>query len=151
MARLNAIVNEPEIVEMLDLIPPVLLEKTEEFYRYVQKTGGRMWTIRVDGEIAGAVGILPGDPETKLGHSASLFIYLEKRYWGCGIGTQALQATLAAAKREGLERIEVLAVETNARARSLFKKNGFEEEGLLTKAFKTGREYQNLVVMARFV
>jgi RimJ/RimL family protein N-acetyltransferase len=136
---------------MLDLIPPVPLEKTKEFYRYVKRTGGRIWSIRVGRAIAGAVGILPGDPETKLGHSASLFIYLAKRYWGQGIGSRALQTALAEAKREGLERIEVLAVESNARARGLFTKNGFEEEGLLRKAFKTGQEYQNLVVMARFV
>ena len=151
LARLNAIVNEPEVVEVLDLIPPVPLEKTEELYRYVQRTGGRMWSIHVNRAIAGAVGILPGHPGTKLSHSGSVFICLGKRCWGRCVGTQALQAALVEAKQAGLERIEVLAVESNARARRLFSKNGFEEEGLLRKAFKSGQEYQNLVVMARFI
>ena len=151
LARLNAIVNEPEVASMLDLIPPVPLDKTKDFFRYLQRTGGRMWSIHADGTIAGAAGILPGDPETKLSHSASLFIYLRTSCWGRGIGTQALRAALDEAKLAGLERIEVLVVESNARARRLFSKSGFEEEGLLRRAFKTGQEYQNLVVMARFV
>jgi len=124
---------------MLDLIPPVPLEKTEEFYRYVQRTGGRIWSIRVGRAIAGAVGILPGDPETKLGHSASLFIYLSKRYWGRGIGTEALQAALAEAKQAGLERIEVLAVESNARARGSSRRTDSRRRDYSGRPSRPGR------------
>ena len=151
LAALHAIISEPEVIRYLDLIPPVPLQKTREFITCATAGGGRVWGIRDEGALVGAVGLLPGEPATKLAHSASLFIYLQRRCWGKGIGSAALRAVLGEAKRMKLERIEVLVVETNRRALELFTRNGFAVEGLLKCAFKAGTEYQNLILLARLL
>ncbi|HZD43060.1 MAG TPA: GNAT family protein [Methanomicrobiales archaeon] len=151
LPRLNEIVNEPDVVRYLDLIPPVPFKQTLEFFWIVKVSGGMMWSIRVEGEVAGAVGLIPEMKHTKLAHGAGLFIYLEKPYWGQGIASFAIRFALDQAKEAGIERIEVLVVDKNTRALELFQNNGFEYEGLLKKAFKDDGEYQNLVLLARLL
>ncbi|MDI6719678.1 MAG: GNAT family N-acetyltransferase [Methanomicrobiales archaeon] len=151
LPALHAIVSEPEVNRYLDLIPPIPLQKTREFAATATAGGGRIWGIRVDGMLVGAVGILPGEPGTKLSHSASLFIYLTPRCWGRGIGSAALQAALGEAERLGFERIEALVAESNVRALGLFQQNGFAVEGRLRRAFKTGSEYQDLILLAKLL
>ncbi len=151
LPALHAIVSEPEVNRYLDLIPPIPLQKTREFVAEATAGGGRIWGIRVGGTLVGAVGLLPGEPGTKLSHSASLFIYLARRCWGKGIGSAALQAALGEAERRGFERLEALVVEANVRALALFQQNGFAVEGHLRRAFKTGTEYQDLILLAKLL
>lgn len=59
-----------------------------------------------------------------------------------------MEATLAAAKEKGLTRVELTVRETNTNAIALYKKVGFEIEGILRNAIYVDGVYINHVAMA---
>lgn len=146
--RLNGIVNEPDVVQYLDLIPPVPLEKTQAFFSSMQVIRASLWCIVVGGETIGCVGLIPEEAGTKLAHSATIFIYLELPYWGRGIGDRAVSFALSEAEGR-FERVEALIVEENVRSLGLFEKHGFVREGVKIKAFRCGETYSNLILTAK--
>ncbi|MDD3071099.1 MAG: GNAT family protein [Methanoculleus horonobensis] len=146
--RLNRIVNEPDVARYLDLIPPVPLEKTQAFFSSMQAIRAFLWCIVVDKETIGCVGLIPEEEGTKLAHGATIFIYLERPYWGRGIGDRAVSFALSEAEGR-FERVEALIVEENARSLGLFEKHGFVREGIKRKAFRCGETYSNLVLTAK--
>jgi RimJ/RimL family protein N-acetyltransferase len=151
LPELNALVNDPDIAEYLDLIPPVPLEKTLVFWDFLLSRGGLWWNICRAGERIGSVGLVPEQPDTKLAHVATLFIYLKKAYWGAGIGDKAIRFVAVAAREHRIERIELCVVDTNTRAIRLYEKNGFVIEGIRRKAFKSGGRYHDLLMMAQLL
>ncbi|MDD1672022.1 MAG: GNAT family N-acetyltransferase [Methanomicrobiales archaeon] len=151
LPRLNKLVNDLDIVEYLDLIPPVPLATTRMFFASVQNGRASWWTIAKKGTIIGGVGILPERPDTKLAHSGTMFLYLVKECWGQGIGGRAVRFALKEAKRQELERVEVMVVDENERALRLFRRNGFTIEGVKKEVFNLRGTYHDMVMMARFL
>lgn len=148
--RLNRIVNEPDVARYLDLIPPVPLEKTQAFFSSMQAIRASLWCIIVEETTIGCVGLIPGEEGTKLAHNATIFVYLERPYWGQGIGDRAVSFALSEAEGR-FGRIEALIVEENARSLGLFEKHGFLREGVRRKAFRCGETYSNLVLTAKIL
>lgn len=74
-----------------------------------------------------------------------------KEFWGYGIGKHLLQQTLSWVDTNGMKKISLNVLETNERAISLYKKYGFETEGILKKEklLSDGNDY-NTIVMGRF-
>ncbi|MDP3371671.1 MAG: GNAT family N-acetyltransferase [Candidatus Paracaedibacteraceae bacterium] len=81
-------------------------------------------------------------------HSGVLGIGILKPYRGQGIGEKLIQKTLAAAKEIGLIRVELTVRDTNVNAIALYKKVGFEVEGILRKSVCVDGVYANHIVMA---
>lgn len=146
LERLNDLVNEEDIVRYLDLIPPVALKQTKDFFEFMKIRNGLWWCIRAGEEIIGSIGIIPGAQGTKMGHSGEMFIYITGDFWGRHIGTKAISYAVSEAKKTGLERIEVLVAEGNLRAVRLYETNGFLLEGRKRNAFKIGDNYQDIMV-----
>ena len=73
----------------------------------------------------------------------------EKRYWGQGIGKEALLLILKHGFEDlNLNRIYLYVFETNSRGIACYKSAGFVQEGLLRQAdYKNGR-YINTLVMS---
>ena len=65
-----------------------------------------------------------------------------------GIGERLIRQTLAAARAFGLHRVELTVRENNAVAIELYKKVGFEIEGLQRNATQVDGVYENVVLMA---
>jgi RimJ/RimL family protein N-acetyltransferase len=151
LRELNRLVNDPVVACYLDLAPPVPLVRTVDFYRYIREQEGAWWALRVDGFIAGSVGLIPADPASRLGHTASLFVYLDPTWWGHGLGRRAVEAMVAEAGRRGLVRIEVLVVDGNERSVRLFKTCGFAFEGLRRDGFRADNGYRDLIQFARIL
>jgi RimJ/RimL family protein N-acetyltransferase len=85
-----------------------------------------------------------------INHSAGFSIMIgEKNLWGQGYASEAVIQLLEFAFQErGLHRISGPILESNQASRSVCKKCGLKEEGLLRDAvFRNGR-YQNLVVVS---
>jgi RimJ/RimL family protein N-acetyltransferase len=129
-------------------MPPVPLEKTRSFFSSMQAVRTPLWRVVAEGETIGCVGLIPGDEGTKLAHSATIFVYIERAYWGRGIGGRAVSFALNEAKGR-FERIEALVAEENTRSLRLFERYGFVREGLKIRAFRCGDTYSNLVMMAK--
>lgn len=81
-------------------------------------------------------------------HSGILGIGVIQKYRGLGIGSALLKKAIEEAKFKGLERIELTVREKNLNAINLYKKFGFEVEGLKKRAVKVDGEYENIVCMA---
>jgi RimJ/RimL family protein N-acetyltransferase len=148
---LNRLVNDPAVGRYLDLAPPVPLDRTIDFFRYIRAQEGAWWALRVGGDLAGSVGLIPADPSSRLGHTASLFIYLDPARWGRGLGRQVVEAMVEEAGRRGLVRLEVLVVDGNERSLRLFRGCGFESEGLRRDGFRGDDGYRDLVQLARIL
>ena len=72
-------------------------------------------------------------------------------YRGKGIGSQLLKAVLDHSKRFGLEKVELQVYTTNSSAIALYKKFGFEQEGIIKKYRKLDGEYFDCLAMGKFL
>ena len=67
---------------------------------------------------------------------------------GQGIGKRLIAQALAAARAFGLQRVELTVRENNTNAIALYKKVGFEIEGVQRDAIQVDGTYENLILMA---
>jgi ribosomal protein S18 acetylase RimI-like enzyme len=81
-------------------------------------------------------------------HCWVLGIGIMKNYRGQGIGKALLKISLAQARLINLRRIELIMLEGNKLAQSLYEKLGFRVEGVMVKAFSLDDRYEDLVCMA---
>ena len=73
-----------------------------------------------------------------------------KSYWGQGIATVMMEEMLDwVAEYSTLSRVELEVVSVNNKARRLYEKFGFEEEGRLKNGVKIGDGYEDIVLMAK--
>lgn len=83
----------------------------------------------VDGQLVGLLGAERGQYRRER-HKADLFIGVLQGYAGQGIGRRLLEAAEGWARKVGLHRLELTVMAHNARAIALYKKMGFEAEGV---------------------
>jgi RimJ/RimL family protein N-acetyltransferase len=81
-------------------------------------------------------------------HSGVLGIGVVAEYRGFGIGQALMSAALMKAKEIGLTRVELTVREKNKSAIALYKKFGFEIEGLHRNAVRIGTVSENVISMA---
>ena len=81
-------------------------------------------------------------------HIGSLGIGIIASYRGLGIGKQLMQKAIQKAEQKGLTRIELTVRETNKPAIALYKKFGFEIEGIHKNAVRIHGKYENHIFMA---
>ena len=96
------------------------------------------------------VGWCDVSPKTRpiYAHSGVLGMGLLPQFRGQGIGTSLIRSTLAVASTSGLHRVELTVRESNIGAIELYKKVGFESEGLQRDAVYVDGCYENIVCMA---
>jgi RimJ/RimL family protein N-acetyltransferase len=87
-------------------------------------------------------------PRPAFAHCGTLGIGVHADYRGRGIGRKLIEATIAAAWRYGLERIELTVFMSNLRARRLYEKVGFLPEGVLRRHRKVNGAYEDSLFMA---
>ena len=100
------------------------------------------------GEVIGWCDVMR-KPRPIYAHSGVLGMGLLPEFRRKGIGKELIQPTLAAAREFGFHRVELTVREDNANAIALYKKVGFEIEGLQRDAFLVDGVYENLIMMAR--
>ena len=80
-------------------------------------------------------------------HTGVLGVALLPEFRGRGLGGRLMRQTLDAARAFGLHRVELTVREDNAHAIRLYRKIGFETEGLLRDAIRVDDAYENVVLM----
>jgi RimJ/RimL family protein N-acetyltransferase len=108
---------------------PQNLEEEREVIRNHNKLGGILMLAARGEEIAGVLSARPGN-RRRSAHSAEFGITVA-RAWQCkGLGTEMIRALLAWATRHPtLEKVCLQVFATNPRARALYQRLGFVEEG----------------------
>lgn len=91
-----------------------------------------------------------GSDLKRMSHKAEFGVCVLKDYWGYGIGSLFLKKSIHWAECIGLKKLSLHVLEINQNAIRLYKKHGFEVEGVLKndKLLADGCFY-NTVVMAR--
>ncbi|WP_079526251.1 GNAT family N-acetyltransferase [Halobacillus hunanensis] len=103
----------------------------------------------VKGEIVG-FSRCEGSNLKRLSHKVEFGVCVLKEYWGYGIGKNLLQESVCWADSNAIKKIALTVLETNGKAIDLYKKFGFEVEGVLKKdKFLSDGNYYNTVLMAR--
>ena len=92
-----------------------------------------------------------GNSLSRFAHKVEFGICVLKQYWGYGIGKNLLYQSVHWADSNAIRKITLNVLETNEKAIQLYKKFGFEVEGLLRndKILSDGN-YYNTIVMGRF-
>ncbi|WP_281249477.1 GNAT family N-acetyltransferase [Fictibacillus arsenicus] len=81
-------------------------------------------------------------------HVGTLGIVVSKKYTGLGLGKVLMKDLIEWAKQNGLtKKISLVTNETNTVAIELYKKLGFEVEGLLKKDNFINGNYNNSIIM----
>jgi RimJ/RimL family protein N-acetyltransferase len=99
------------------------------------------------GEVIGWCDVMR-KPRPIYAHTGVLGMGLLPDFRNKGIGRELIQRTLAAARAFGFHRVELTVRENNANAIELYKKAGFEIEGLLRDAIQVEGAYENQILMA---
>jgi RimJ/RimL family protein N-acetyltransferase len=88
----------------------------------------------------------------RFAHKVEFGVAVLKDYWGYQIGYNLLSASISWADANGIKRIELHVLETNEKAIRLYKKLGFEVEGILRKnKLLSDGKYYDTVVMGRVI
>ena len=99
-----------------------------------------------NGELVGWCDILP-KPRAVHAHTGVLGVALLPEFRGQGLGERLMRQTLDAARAFGLHRVELTVRQANSNAIALYRKLGFEIEGLMRDAIKVDGVCENVVLM----
>jgi RimJ/RimL family protein N-acetyltransferase len=75
----------------------------------------------------------------------------EKDCWGQGLAYETLQLMLKRAAKLGLRKVLLEVASDNPRAIALYRRAGFETEGVLRRQLPRGRTFVDILIMAVFV
>lgn len=92
-----------------------------------------------------------GSALIRLAHKVEFGVGVLKEYWGYGIGKNLLGQSVLWADANGVRKMTLSVLETNQKAIRLYRKFGFEIEGVLKKdKLLSDGKYYDTIVMGRF-
>ena len=103
-----------------------------------------------DGDVLGAVDFVGGH-HAEEAHAGEFGVSVARGSRGCGLGTRLVDALLAWAPTAGIRRVEVQVFACNPRALALYRRLGFEDEGVLREALMVDGEPVDMHVLARLL
>ncbi|MEM7331675.1 MAG: GNAT family N-acetyltransferase [Chloroflexota bacterium] len=147
-STLHAIMINPEVYSTLARIPSMELAEVEAWTR--KEINGRYrLVVEADGKPI-AQGSLTHNLRGRMHHSGNLGMYVSHHYWGQGVGTMLLEALLDLADNWlNLNRLQLESFTNNEAANHLYKKVGFEVEGISKMVVFGNGGWQDEYVMAR--
>lgn len=100
-----------------------------------------------ENEIIG-IAAINSNQKKRTRHVGILGIVIKKRFWGLGLGKNLMGLLIEWAKSNNItKKISLVTNENNKKARDLYKKVGFSEEGLLKNDNLINGVYHNTVIM----
>lgn len=141
---LDSVARERRYLSFLEG-PPI--ETTRAFVLGNIKRGHPQFVAVSAGEVVGWCDVTPLDRPI-LAHRGVLGMGLLPQFRGHGIGTKLIRSALAAARAFGLHRVELTVREPNIGAIELYRKEGFEIEGVQRDAVLVDGVYEDVVCMA---
>ena len=127
---------------------PYTVDDALRFIEVVHGKGPRAphWAVQVDGEVAGIMGVFPGEGVYR--YNAELGYWLGRRFWGRGVGTEAIRLAVAHAWSElPLRRLYAEVFADNAGSIRALEKNGFTVEYRLDDVIVKNRRRLGVVCL----
>lgn len=144
-AALDCVAKE-KIYLAFNAAPP--LESTRAFVLGNLEKGHAQVVARDGATVVGWCDVIPPGNRDTNRHVGVLGLGVLPAYRGRGIGKKLMQAAIDSAFAKGLTRIELTVREKNANALALYKKLGFETEGLKKNSSFVNGAYENDYIMA---
>lgn len=144
---LSAVASERIYIEMVEAPP---FARVLDFQgQHIAKNGPVYYAVEGK-RVVGWCDIFP-EENPRMSHRGGLGMGLLPEYRGKGLGGKLLDATLQHGKKFGLEKVELHVYASNTSAIALYKKHGFEQEGLVKKYRKLDGQYFDCLLMGRFL
>jgi ribosomal protein S18 acetylase RimI-like enzyme len=143
---LDIVARERRYLAFLEA-PPI--ESTRAFVLDNIKRGHPQFVaVSTNSEVVGWCDVTPMSRPSQA-HRGVFGVGLLPQFRGRGIGTKLTKKALVAARAFGLHRVELTVREHNTGAIKLYKKAGFEIEGVQRDAVLVDGVYEDVVCMAR--
>ena len=102
---------------------------------FIEAKNSIFLVAEIDGRLVGAAHF-DGGKHPRLRHTGEMGITVVKEYWGIGIGKALMDCVINWAKECGvIKKINLLVHQDNYKASNLYKKFGFQKEGIRTREF----------------
>ncbi|MCC7405812.1 MAG: GNAT family N-acetyltransferase [Bdellovibrionales bacterium] len=144
---LSIVAKERVYIEMIEAPP---LEKVASFQKDLISKNGPVYYALSGDKVVGWCDVFP-EENPRQSHRGGLGMGILPEFRGQGIGSQLLQKVIEHAKTFGLEKIELNVYTSNVSAVALYKKFGFEQEGLIRKYRKLDGQYFDCLAMGKFL
>jgi putative acetyltransferase len=125
--------------------------------RDMRKSYRRSWTVSeatimavAGGRVIGTLGVAR-EPHPVTRHVASIGMQVAQDWRSRGVGSALLAEALRWARWAGVEKLALTVYPDNDRARKLYEKFGFVEEGRLIGHSKKRHGYEDEIVMGRWL
>lgn len=141
----DAVARERRYLAMLQAPP---LDVSRAFVRGVLEQGGVcLLAVNAADVVVGWCDIQRRGQEG-FRHGGRLGIGMLPEARGSGLGRRLMQAAIEAARRQGMERIELEVFASNTRAIALYERLGFVREGVKRRVRRIDGRYEDDVMMA---
>ncbi|EAT16822.1 GNAT family N-acetyltransferase [Desulfuromonas acetoxidans] len=148
--RIVAILNCPEVTELLSSrIPLPYTVADADWWLETGCKQGLIRAIEIDGELAGCIGVEPGQHEYAF--TGEVGYWLAKEYWHQGHATEALKQLLALIPPETFVRLQATVFDRNTPSCKVLEKCGFKLEANLEKALYKNGSFYNALLYGKLV
>ncbi|WP_406687196.1 GNAT family N-acetyltransferase [Rossellomorea vietnamensis] len=146
--RIVEIMRQKTVLPNIIALPSLRVEKFESRLKN-PSTNQHDFIAEVDGMVVGLCGLSQG--LGRRSHTGSLFVFIDEQYHGRGIGTSLIQNAIDLADNWlMIERIELTVIDVNTKAKALYERLGFEDEGFKHASIVQNGRFAGEYCMARF-
>lgn len=128
------------------------IEEEDSFIDSILKQGNALFIIaEVEGKIVGTLNF-GGGRRLRTAHAGEFGVSVLKEYWGQGIGTELIKYLIDWCKKSGVIRKVNLRVRSdNNSAIHVYKKLGFNDEGVITRDFLINDKFYDSIFMGLII
>jgi RimJ/RimL family protein N-acetyltransferase len=127
-----------------------LEEQEKQIAQMLSRPNQMVFLAEDDGELVGSLSAQGGLCKRNQ-HCVYIVVGILKSYCGKGIGTALFTTMEAWARRQGIHRLELTVMKHNQAGVHLYKKMGFEVEGVLVHSIQIDGEYIDQYSMAKLL
>jgi len=102
------------------------------------------------GDIVGVLGFI-GGLFKKISHVVEIGMAIKKDFRNSGLGSTLFREAITWARKKGFYRLELGVLSTNYQAISLYKKFGFQEEGVRKSRYRIEGKWVDEILMYKFL
>lgn len=126
----------------------ITLDQEENFIESISMKNNALFIVaEMEGKIIGNLSFA-GGVRPRTAHTGEFGVSVLKEYWGLGVGTELITYLIQWCKQTGIVRKVNLKVRSdNYSAIHVYKKLGFNEEGVITRDLLIGSEFYDSILM----
>ncbi|MFP7153403.1 GNAT family N-acetyltransferase [Weissella paramesenteroides] len=130
-------------------LAPISVSDREQWFNASSHEKYSIWIIADDDQVIGWCSLGAFYGRAAYQHTAEISIYIDETTRGKHVGTQAIQFLATQLKQRDLQNIVAYVFRQNTPSMTLFKKQGFEQWGLLPEVAKIDGHHLDLAILGK--